>query len=546
MSGTILFVGGGNSFARSVFVRERRALWSDAFPFALEKHGFLGVDVAGPDALADPGVSDRYALIIVGRIPPSAWTADVAKRLMAGSAYVIVEGPPPSAVADAVRANVVMPDADRNGTIIGDSGQLVEAALQYGMRPEGTIADFAASPVERVPGLDWQDRARVPIDADTADAWLAPGWDVALLSADAGSEVLARWLTPDGETHAAIVRRGRLVSLSAGLLGVIGQAYTSPPYPRGQTLKGSGIARVEAVVFGLMDVLHRWTKVARPRLLPWPNGASWVRSIRHDYDRSLTPAETADVLQRHDECGSVATWYWRARHARDPAMQVVAASRHEVALHSEALWTDQDERQEVEAALGRRVDGVSAHGTDESFRFQGAANAVWAEEENLVYTEHLDQDHHHPHRLVILDASGRLRPLRVLGLPHHRSFDYSSTEHNGTVIRREPARWIAAAGMLQVMNHPDIHHDAFFAALNEMPSAGRLDWTASRAARWWRRTHVSGNLRIDRTPEGFEIGSRTGVNDAVLEIQDPDGYRILTRTSVPRGGSTTIEYAPRG
>jgi hypothetical protein len=546
MTGTILFVAGGDELARDVLARERRIAWADGLPLALEKYGFMGVDRAGPEALSDPETFERYAVVLVSRLPEGAWTAENAQRAMRGSAYVIVEGPPPAPVQEAIGLRDVELRPGPAGVITGLGSAIVDAAVAYGTRPEAQLMPPTDAPLPLPPGNRWQDFPEIGIDEGLAEAWRNARYDLAVAGRGAG-EMLAT-ITPHGERSLpAVVRRDRLVVCMFELFALIGHGYTSSPSAPGTVRRyPGGIVRLEAVMLGLIDAAHRWSGAPRARVRSWPGDASWVRTIRHDYDRSLTPEAAREVLRRHAAAGSVATWYWRVEHADDEALQLVArAPEHEIAFHSERLWTADDGDETIARAIGRRLEGVSAHGTAESFRFQGAPNVIWAERRGMRYTEHLDQDHLHPHRMLGVLEDGCLRPWDVLGLPHHRSLDRTTTLDQASVIRRDPARFMAAAGLLQVMNHPDINQDALFRTLMEMPSAGRIDWTAARASRWWDATHSAERLRIERTPEGFAVQAVNDVSGLVVEVLDADGFRSLTEVDVTAGTPTTVVYEPR-
>ena len=86
--------------------------------------------------------------------------------------------------------------------------------------------------------------------------------------------------------------------------------------------------------------------------------------------------------------------------------------------------------------------------------------------------------------------------------------------------------WRKAGGLMQVLNHPDIHLDELFDFLGQIPADDRLDWTAMESADWWRRTHVIGEMRIRTTSERhIELTSTRPVYGAVLETLGPDGSR---------------------
>jgi SAM-dependent methyltransferase len=253
-----------------------------------------------------------------------------------------------------------------------------------------------------------------------------------------------------------------------------------------------------------------------------------------------------DVLGRHRKAGTSATWYWRSRHL-DPvtrgralrrgkdgraspknlALRIVASDpRHEVAHHTEQPWSKgAKEQRRIERVMGRPVLGTSAHGDPTCFRWQGAPNVLWADQRGLLYTELIQHSHMHPHRFPKLGESGVIELADVICLPHHESFDRSMRSGDTAAERVAQAApgYVTAGGMMQLLNHPDLNLDELFELLETLPRDERLDWTAAEAANWWRRTHVRGELTIERDGLGrVQVTSRQGVHGAVLEARMPD------------------------
>jgi hypothetical protein len=522
----VLFICGGAEHARAVFDGEERVDWSQALPLMLEKYGYLDVTTARPRALAQR--LDGYAAVLVARLPDKLWTKELATRALEGPTPVYVDGPVAPAVADALGI-----EADALGSVAGSvtvhDPEMRSLAAGLGGPPGGRVRPLVSKAVVRDPEHDWRRIEGVPISSRQAERWRAPSWTVSRWRAPDVDRVLATW-EPDDATGSspALVQRGRLYAGSLSLLSFLGERHTSAPFDGDEHRTADRLAGLELLLLGLVDLMYRRAERSRPRVLPWPDGARWVRSVRHDYDRPISPEQAAETIRRHAEARSAATWYWRGRRAEDEALSVVASSpRHEIALHTERPWAGaEEERRVLEAALGRPVLGATAHGSPDSFRYQGAPNQLWAEDQGLRYTEVLEYGHFHPHRLAVPSGSGVIETLRVMAVPHHRSFDLNMRETQASEIRRAPARWRPVGGFLQIMNHPDIHSEEFFRVLGEMPAGDRLDWTAAEVIDWWSRTHVAGALTIQSTSSGFVLRSSAGVERLVLEVLDPDESRV--------------------
>ncbi len=431
----------------------------------------------------------------------------------------------------------------RGGASVTDA-TLSAQAQAFGYPGGGRIAPPRANPDERERRVEWSTLDRVPLEADQAAAWREPGYDIERWTIEPDVEVLAEWRAgASGERHPAIIRRGRFVAASFSLFAFLVRSHTAEPWYHGEQRRSPRSTGIEHLLLALVDQMYARAGAVRARLLPWPRGAAWAMNVRHDFDRPLRREAVAEIAARHDALGSAPTWYWRSRHLRtglrrvssraagregNTALREVASFQgQEIAHHTEMLWRGAEREQEaIESVSGRRIHGASSHGDPSCFRFQGAPNVLWAEKQRLLYTELIQHGHFHPHRFVTLELDGAVRPLQVICLPHHESFDRSTTPGDTAIdrLRSAPPTWMAVGGMLQVMNHPDLNIDQLFELLGDMPREGRLDWTAEQCAEWWQRTHVIDELELRPDGQGrFRARSRRGVDAVLIEIRRPDG-----------------------
>lgn len=537
----MLVVHGGPDGARRRFSAEGRGDWSQAFPAVLEKHGYLDFEARAAASVTAAELA-AASCVVVARLAATDWTDPLRAFVGEGTAPVLLEGPLPAELhaLAGVRSAVAAPVAPM--TVGVTDAALRAAAERYGHRPGGRLEEPAQKPLPRAADQEWQTLPAVAITPAQADAWAARGWDVESWELEGGTEVLARWR---GETaQPAVVRRGRVLATSFSVLAYLGQAHTAPPWPSGLQFTSPRTMGLEAMVLGLLDGMHQAAGVARARVLPWPRGVRWALTVRHDFDRPLSPATVAGIVDRHRLAGTAATWYWRSRHLDRPpglrnrrrrqrgreALRIVAAAeRHEVALHTERLFTAgaEQERAVVERVADTSVTGTCAHGDPTCFRFQGAPNVLWAERGGMRYTELLQHAHFHPHRFVQMAPDGSIAPGDVVCLPHHESYDLSmKSGHTGSerVLSMAEA-YGEVGGLMQVMNHPDLNVPELFETLRALPRAGRWDCTADEVARWWRATHATDrlSLRVD----GDRIFARAAepVRGLVLEVLLPDGER---------------------
>jgi ubiquinone/menaquinone biosynthesis C-methylase UbiE len=545
----ILFVHGGEQFAREVYRRERRGYWASALSLVLEKHGFLAVSETSPDVLESKEALRRADIVLVARLPEAAWTRQAMEVVCEATTPILVEGPLPEALNQALGITLEG-EAAEPGAIVSTDSRTTKAALRFGMRPGGVVKEPDSRPVSRIPELEWSVLKSVPITSRQAEAWRASGWDAVRWGGVDSGEVLAEWVSPEDKTDRfpAVVRNGHLVGCSFGFLTFLGQRHTSEPFDGPEHRTASRSAGLEALLLGLIDEMYVWSGETRARILPWPHGARWVRSVRHDYDRPISNGEIESVLRMHEAAGSAATWYWRTRHLDGGGVRIVAESpRHEVAVHTERNWFNgDDESAQLEQALGSPPLGSSAHGGNDCFRFQGAPNVLWAESQGLRYSELIQHAHFHPHRFAALGEDGMITPLSLICLPHHESFDLSTTpgDTNLDRLRKVTPQWIEAQGFMQVMNHPDQNVAELFSYLDEMPAEDRLEWTAAECADWWSRSHVRDNLTIRPLGDGrFKITSRLGVDSLSIELLAADGTKCVKTVDLAEDHHAIVSMA---
>jgi SAM-dependent methyltransferase len=560
VTASILLIDSGADFARAVYEREGRADWAQAMPLVLEKLGYLGLETAPPAALADPRTWERHAAILAPRLPAGAWSPRAVALAGSGRAGLLVELPPRE-LRDRLGILAAEP-APREGIVTATEPDLAAAVEATSTLTNAYLQPPRSRPVDRAEGLGWADLA-VPIGAEQAERWRAPGWDAERWSLSAEARVLAEWrdAAGAGEPRPALIRRGPLIASSFSLFGFLGQQTTIQPFAGAEHLIWTRPFALEAMLAALLDEMHRRARVPRPRIMPWPEGAEWALGVRHDFDRAQSRGQVGRVLAIHAAAGTAATWYWRARHVNGSrsaadrlrsrgsdgaavARMVAAAPRQEVALHTELLWLSAEaERRALERATGRTMLGSSAHGDPECFRWQGAPNVLWAERHGFEYTEFISHSHLHPHRFAALRADGTIEPSRTICLPHHESLDRSTTPGDANVdgVLAAAQSYRRAGGLMQVLNHPDLNLDELTEVLRGLPTAGRLDWTAAEVADWWRRSHVLSELRLDQGESGaVTLTSARGVRGAVLELLQPDGARQSYALHVEAGGTVTV------
>jgi hypothetical protein len=555
----LLFLHGGADHERQVLRREHRGYWTSALGLALEKHGVLGLRTCVPDELTSALRPDEP--LLVGRLLPETWTDELIDAIVGAGVPVLLEAPLPPALMAQLGVERVG-DADPTTRLATIDRTIDQAGRSYGAPPSGQLAPTLTRPVDRLAELDWHHFPEVGVDETLARAWREPGWDIEAWSAGADVDVLAEWRDPSGRTTPAVVRRGHLMAVSYGLFCALGQAHTSEPYDGNEIRTSPRIVGHETLLLALLDALHDAAGATSARVLPWPDGIRWALTIRHDFDRPLSPKAVRWRVGMHDQLGTRATWYWRARHlqpgwsgrtarerlrmtqGRRALRQVTASPNHEIAWHTEQLWAKGEaERAAIEAAAGRQMAGSCAHGGADCFRFQGAPNVLWADSVGLSYTELIQRSHLHPHRFAALRADGRIEPLSVICLPHHESLDTSTkpgTANVDRLTRMQPV-FEAIGGLYQLMNHPDLNQFELFELLASFPRQGRLDLTAEEAADWWRRTHTADHLQAEPAGDGaWRLTAERGVQALQVALRRPGGAIVTRVVDLDAGTRATV------
>lgn len=535
---TVLVILGGREVERDTFARERRGYWSAALPCVLEKYG-LATTVSGPNAFTNPELLHAHPVRLIARQGIGVWSEELVERLAELSGATLIDGPLPAVVASALGVRDTGAAA-RDGAFQVIDAELREAGSAFGSIPGGTVGTGTTRPIQLEEANLWPN-THAPITADQAQAWHALGWDVRRLDVESEqTRVLADWFEHDGarERLPVIVERGALIGSAITLFGFLGQSHTAEPFDGAVHRNWPQSAGAEALLLGLIDLMHSRAGTSRERILPWPAGHSWSLHVRHDVDRPMTPARAGELIDSHQRLGTRATWYWRARHlsvaehgpdaqadANRALAMVGAADAHEVALHTERIWSGSDrERSVVEAVLGGAVQGSSAHGDPTCFRYQGAPNLLWADQQGLAYTEMISHPHRLPHRCALLEQTGEIRISEVVCLPHHASFERSSVEGDITLdeVMNLAEQTVLDGGLLQILNHPDINLEPLLELLSSLPRDGRWDATASEAIDWWRAAHVDG-----------ASGPAPALVAAVqVEVRSPDGTTRVRESSL--------------
>ncbi len=516
----ILFVAPSRDAQRAVFSEQGRGLWSAALPAVLEKHGYLAIESAEQDALADIDRLAGYDVVLVAQGPDDPWVDGRLGVVRERGVGLLLDGPPtPSARAELGIAGVE--EITEPGTVQVRDRSLRVAAERFGTPTAGRIA----MPLERSTGQRAGPQSgsapELPITSEQAAAWNAQPWDAEAWSHAAGGRVLMDWVGADtSQRSAAVVQWNNVVACSFGLFAFLAYAHSIGPIPAGQSQAASRSIGVEAALLGIIDLLHQQRNAVRLRVRPWPRGTRWVVSVRHDIERGGAGSVRAAVKEDPD----LATWACAPRGGADAA-KAAAQAGHEVALLARDPWRAEggSELSELEHELsGVSVRGAVASHALGAFGFRGAPNVTWAARERLLYTELLGRGHLHPHRFPALAADGAIQILEPVCVPWYENL--AALVSDPERIERAVALWSAAAGLLQLRVGPDAAEQRWLPRVRDFELRGASRWTIADAATWWRRSHDLTRIGVRALGGGrFALRAREPVDGLVTELLHPDG-----------------------
>ncbi|MHB8656847.1 MAG: methyltransferase domain-containing protein [Solirubrobacteraceae bacterium] len=525
MTGGILFIASGEELQRQVFETEGRAAWSDALPLVLEKHGFLALETAGPEALREREVLEGADVVLIGRLPEGCWGAEQLATIAEIRTPLLIDGPLPPQLASQLDIAVVEAEGEHEPSILAVADRELSRALgRYAPAGGGRISSANCVPLEIRGDLLWESLAEVPITAEQARVWRECSLDVQLWG-ELGAATRLCDLVDDSRpelSRPAIARRAGVVACSFDFFSLLVHRHTAEPIDGSQWRRAQRTLGLEAVLLGIVDLLHQEANAVRARVLPWPHGRQLVQVIRHPVDEPADTAAVREQLDRLKEREQAATWFWAPSAIEPDQISLVRASeRQEIALSGELLWAgERDEIGALQAAGATRVTGLSSRPSSLCFRYQGAPNVLWAERFGLRYVDLPARSHMHPHRFPVLERDGTIRPAGLLCIPGTESVPL--LEREGLLTRRLE-EWRSAHGMLS-LEMPIVPMAGDPLGRIEVGANDITDWTLQDAVSWWEKTHVAGALVLRALGNGyFEASAKEPVDQVTLGLLLPRG-----------------------
>ncbi|MBV8889704.1 MAG: hypothetical protein JO305_08570 [Alphaproteobacteria bacterium] len=306
-------------------------------------------------------------------------------------------------------------------------------------------------------------------------------------------EVLLNAALDDGSEAPAVFRSGQFWICAFPIFDLGVELLTFPPMQarwRNRIVSN----RLHELTATMMEqiVAHLAGDGGMPvvRIAPWPVGYERALSVRHDYDRPISDASLAELLDFYDTRDLKCSVGFLSERAPPEQIRAIRDRGHEIQIHAAQSGPEDFASgfAVVSELAGGTVAGATIHGNDIGFR--GDIHYGWFEAAGLRYAE-LFRVQHLPAPIYRQAPSGVLRRSALTGTPSHYSLDVDTTPqtHRLEHVRQRAAAALAGGALVIAMNHPDINRAALYELLDGI--AGPAVWRATMGdiVEWWRITH---------------------------------------------------------
>jgi hypothetical protein len=415
----------------------------------------------------------------------------------------------------------------RQGLFMGGKvagGELIPS-MTFAVAPTVALGLLdAADPIELInPARQALER----YSAEQLDAWTAAPYTLQPYTGVKEVELVAS-LQLDGQALPAIWRRENTIATSFQLLAQIVHGHTVEPLAEPFAAFRSG--DTIALEYLLLHVLGRALAERPPRAItvaPWPWGARYALTIRHDVDRVLDRQQFSRLLEFERRHGLGVSWFWLSDRLEPEQLAALdRAPGHEVALHAVRIDQKPRELARVGRTVATPIAGEAIHGAGDAWL--GHLTVRAAIEAGLIYTELAPPIADCPYAgYPWVDADGRVGAERIIGITYNISIEgklgVTPGSEGGPGIYR------------QLLNHPDLNFDRLTGWIAALPDEPHIAWTCAQLARWWGATHVAGALtirHIDSEPDRlqFVIEASDAVED--LELRIPCSAATVSEVTV--------------
>ena len=258
----------------------------------------------------------------------------------------------------------------------------------------------------------------------------------------------------------------------------------------------TGSNRIVQRVIQMLIAEHRKYSSAAPllKIRRWPRGYQAALTVRHDYDRRITPRSIEELLDLYEDLGLKCSIGFLSYLAPKHDVRAFKARGHEIQCHSHGSNL---------ASFGRTlaivrhiadgdVRGATIHGGSTSIGFIGDTFFEWAELEGLEYVEGFFNATIAPASPIIrIGPAGIPAPSALMGARAHISLDTGTTPGSNQL---ETAT-ISINSILKsgdhaiLMNHPDLNRTELSYILRNADLENIWHATQFDVADWFRTTH---------------------------------------------------------
>ena len=340
-------------------------------------------------------------------------------------------------------------------------------------------------------------------------AWTSKAIAIQKLDGIVAESVALEVLLPDGTAAPAVFRHKGVWISALPLFDLIGEHFAFPPLTDRYNTRKRSNRMNELAAMLLKDIANFLEKSADAYTVTcerWPSGFKSAFTIRHDYDRDISPTEHASLMQLYQRLNLKCSMGYLGYLLPEDQIQDLVRQGHEVQLH--AYESTSEELARDVQQLGKIADcpvrGVTIHGGTTSIGFRGDMHFAWLERAGVSYVESFSIDAY-PSPIYRPDPLGIIRRSSLVASPMHFSMDVSTEVGAHRLdFMLEKVNFNLENGMAAIaMNHPDLNRKELTQLLETLPREFLWCTTLGEICHWERASKYdptvaaqNGNLLI--------------------------------------------------
>ncbi len=306
-------------------------------------------------------------------------------------------------------------------------------------------------------------------------------------------------------TQTLLTQRGNFLISSFPVFDLIARRLAAAPTPHPVKFMDGERQGENLDYLLLLAMAQVCRQSGRPMITvePWPNGMRSVTTVRHDFDRPVSPEDWNRLITWERSNQVAASWYFLATTANPAQMADIVSLGHEIGFHYRNLQkhgtADLQAIRKAADKVSAAIVGASCHGGN----FFGQEDLVWHEQAGLTYTEILSRNALFPFRPLVVEDN-QARPGKLIASARHISVDATVSPPTSDFIyglQTRDCRY-RTQGHNVIMNHPDINFADLVDAVKHYRLPGSESWTQAQVIDWWQKTHIQPQALLSRQSAG--------------------------------------------